>query len=73
MDPRYNITEPGKKYMLYPYAKDLWYRPDINALGMTLEIFNEVESLEFRFSFEVSGKLEWFLEHLEEEIEEDQS
>ena len=67
MDPREIISEPGMRYTLFPYAKDLWYRPDINALGMTLEMFNEKETLEFRFSFEVSGKLEWFLEKLEEE------
>lgn len=66
MDIRDFVQNPGGKNKLYPYAKDLWYRPDIEVLGMTLEIYNETQTYEFRFAFEVSDKLEEFLSLLEE-------
>ena len=66
MDIRDYISNPGGKYKLYPYAKDVWYRPDIEVLGMTLEIYNETNTYEFRFAFEVNEKLEQFLAMLEE-------
>ena len=68
MDIRNNISQPGQKYTLFPYAKDLWYRPEIETLGMTIEIYNERETLEMSFAMVVNGRLEEFLERLEEKV-----
>jgi hypothetical protein len=66
MEIRDFVSNQGGRYKLYPYAKDLWYRPDIEALGMTIEIYDEKQTYEFRFAFEVNDKLEEFLSLLEE-------
>ena len=66
MDPRDFVTEQGGTRKLFPYAKDLWYKPEIETLGMTLEIYDDNNTYEFRFAFEVSDKLEQFLSLLEE-------
>ena len=51
MDPRDFLTEKTAGKKLFPYAKDLWYRPDIEVLGMTLEIYDDYNTYEFRFAF----------------------
>lgn len=66
MDQRDFLTEKTTGKRLFPYAKDLWYRPEIEALGMTLEIYDDTHTYEFRFAFEVNDKLEQFLSMLEE-------
>lgn len=66
MDERDFITNQSTGNRLFPYAKDLWYRPDIEVLGMTLEIYDDTHTYEFSFAFEVSDKLEEFLSMLEE-------
>jgi hypothetical protein len=66
MDPRDFLTEKTAGKKLFPYAKDLWYRPDIEVLGMTLEIYDDTHTYEYRMAFEVDEKLEQFLSLLEE-------
>ena len=66
MDPRDFLTEKTAGKKLFPYAKDLWYRPDREVLGMTLEIYDENHTYEYRMAFEVDEKLENFLSLLEE-------
>jgi hypothetical protein len=66
MDERDFLAEKTTGKRLFPYAKDLWYRPDIEVLGMTLEIYDDNHTYEFRFAFEVNDKLENFLSLLEE-------
>lgn len=54
--------------MLFPYAKDLFYRPD-GMLSMTLEIFDEEgKSYDFSFGFVASGKLADFLDNIYEGV-----
>ena len=66
MDPRDFMTEKTAGKKLFPYAKDLWYRPDIEVLGMALEIYDDAHTYEYRMAFEVDEKLEQFLSLLEE-------
>ena len=66
MDERDFLTENTVGKRLFPYAKDLWYRPDIEVLGMTLEIYDDTHTYEYRMAFEVDEKLEQFLSLLEE-------
>lgn len=66
MDPRDFLTEKTAGKKLFPYAKDLWYRPDIEVLGMTLEIYDDTHTYEYKMAFEVDENLENFLSLLEE-------
>ena len=59
------------EFSLYPYAKDLRYRPD-GMVSMTLEIFNDERSEEFSFGFMCSPVLMRFLDRtLGEEYEDE--
>lgn len=59
------VQEPST-YMLFPYAKDLFYHPT-GVLSMTIEIFNkDGESSEFSFGFTTNGPLREFLDHIYE-------
>lgn len=49
------------EFSLYPYAKDLSYRPD-GMVIMTLEIYNEEKTEEFTFGFMCSPQLRRFLD-----------
>jgi hypothetical protein len=53
--------ETSGEYKLYPYAKDLHYRPD-GLVSMTLEIYNGERSEEFSFGFMCSAQLRRFLD-----------
>ena len=67
LDPRDFISQPGvgsKK--LYPYAKDVFYHP-AGILSMTVEIYDEVNTYEQSFGFNVNGQLKQFLDQLYEE------
>jgi hypothetical protein len=66
VDIRDSMSDSGGRYKLFPYAKDLWYRPDIEVIGMTLEIYDESKTYQYSFAFEVDDKLERFLSVLEE-------
>jgi hypothetical protein len=66
MDERDFLSQKMAGKRLFPYAKDLWYRPDIEVLGMTLEIYDDNHTYEYRMAFEVDEKLEHFLSLLEE-------
>ena len=66
MDERDFLVGKTTGKRLFPYAKDLWYRPDIETLGMTLEIYDDTHTYQFKFAFEVNDKLENFLSLLEE-------
>lgn len=48
------------EYKLYPYAKDLFYRPD-GMLSMTIEIYNDNKSEEFTFGLMCNDQLRRFL------------
>lgn len=61
MDPRDFISQGTGEYKLFPYAKDLFYRPD-GILVMTLEMFNEKDTEELSFSFKVSPQMRRFLD-----------
>lgn len=56
------MTEPTTgEYKLFPYAKDLVYRPD-GILVMTLQMYNQEKTEEFSFSFSVSPQMRRFLD-----------
>ena len=61
MDPRDFISHGTGEYKLFPYAKDLFYRPD-GILVMTLEMYNEEHTQEFSFSFKASPQMRRFLD-----------
>jgi len=54
---------------LYPYAKDLYYRPD-GHLIMTIEIYDDNNTYEQTFGFKTAGKLKDFLDQLWDQEEE---
>lgn len=57
------------EYKLFPYAKDVVYRPD-GLISMTLEIYNDEQSHEFSFGFNCSDQLKRFLDRtIGDEIE----
>jgi hypothetical protein len=66
MDDRDILSGKVTGKRLFPYAKDLWYKPETETMGMTLEIYDDTHTYEFRFAFEVSDKLEQFMSMLEE-------
>ena len=61
MDPRDFISQGTGEYKLFPYAKDLYYRPD-GILVMTLEMYNDERTEEFSFSFKASDQMRRFLD-----------
>jgi hypothetical protein len=61
VDPRDFISQGTGEYKLFPYAKDLFYRPD-GILVMTLEMYNDEETQEFSFSFKASDQMGRFLD-----------
>ena len=66
MDPRDYLTNKSSGIRLYPYAKDIFYHP-AGILSMTIEIYDDIETKEQSFGFEVHGKLRDFLDQLYEE------
>lgn len=68
MDPRDSISQHGAgSKKLFPYAKDVFYHP-AGILSMTVEIYDEVDTYEQSFGFNVSGQLKQFLDQLHEEL-----
>ena len=65
MDPRDFITNQSIGKRLYPYAKDLFYHPS-GILSMTVEIYDDIETHEQAFGFNVHGQLKSFLDQLYE-------
>ena len=61
MDMRDFVSTGTGEYKLFPYAKDLFYRPD-GILVMTLEMYNEENTHEFSFSFQASEQMRRFLD-----------
>mgnify|MGYP003351611805 CR=1 FL=1 len=57
----YRLGTGNKK--LFPYAKDVFYHP-AGILSMTIEIYDEVDTFEQSFGFNVSGQLKDFLDQL---------
>lgn len=49
------------EYKLFPYAKDVHYRPD-GLISMTLEIYDDNQTHEFKFGFMCSDQLKRFLD-----------
>ncbi len=49
------------EYKLYPYAKDLHYRPD-GLVSMTIQIYNNEKTEEFSFGFKCSDQMRRFLD-----------
>ena len=70
MDIRDLFVDKVGKMRLYPYAKDVFWRPDGNVLGMTVEIYDDEQTHEFTFAFTPSGKLKMFLDKITEEEDE---
>jgi len=66
MDPRDAFVNKASGLRLYPYAKDVFYHP-AGILSMTVEIYDDVETYEQTFGFNVAGKLKDFLDQLYEE------
>lgn len=63
------FVQNPSKYMLFPYAKDLFYHPK-GILSMTLEIFDkDGNSHEFSFGFEPKNELRDFLDNIYEGID----
>ena len=63
------FVQKQSKYMLYPYAKDLFYHPK-GMLSMTLEVFDkDGNAQEFSFGFEVRAELRDFLDQIYEGID----
>lgn len=61
VDPRDFISQGTGEYKLYPYAKDLFYRPD-GILVMTIQMYNDEDTQEFSFSFKASPQMRRFLD-----------
>jgi len=61
VDMRDFVSKGTGEYKLYPYAKDLFYRPD-GILVMTIQIYNEEDTQEFSFSFTASPQMRRFLD-----------
>lgn len=66
------MTPPSTgEYKLFPYAKDLFYRPD-GIIVMTIQMYNDEETQEFSFSFMASPQMRRFLDRtLGDEYEEE--
>lgn len=62
MDPQSNL---GGEIRLYPYAKDLYYHPS-GVLSMTIQMYDELNTYEHSFGFNVAGSLKTFLDKLYE-------
>jgi len=56
-------VQADNEMRLYPYAKDLYYRPDGNLI-MTIEIYDDENTYEKTFGFMTSGPLKEFLDQL---------
>jgi len=62
VDMRDFVSEDKQaEYKLYPYAKDVHYRPD-GLISMSLEIYNDEQTHEFTFGFMCSDQLKRFLD-----------
>ena len=67
-DDMRDMFEPqmgGGGVRLYPYAKNVYYHPS-GVLSMTLQIYDDIETQEFSFGFNVNGNLKGFLDQLYE-------
>jgi hypothetical protein len=62
-------VQADNEMRLYPYAKDLYYRPDGNLI-MTIEIYDDENTYEKTFGFMTSGPLKEFLDQLWDQEEE---
>lgn len=71
MDIRDLLSSKVGKMRLYPYAKDVFWRPDSNTLGMTVEIYDDEKTYNFTFAFTPSGQLKMFLDRITEEDDEE--
>jgi hypothetical protein len=61
------ISQPGRgNKKLFPYAKDIFYHP-AGILSMTVEIYDDIETHEQSFGFNVNGQLKEFLDQIYEE------
>lgn len=59
LEPQDGVTG----YRLFPYAKDLYYHPS-GILSMTIELYNDIQTEQFTFGFNVGGNLKVFLDKL---------
>lgn len=60
MDP-----QMGGNKRLYPYAKDLHYHPN-GMLSMTIEVYDDIQTQQYSFGFNVGGNLKEFLDQIHE-------
>lgn len=61
------ISQPGTgNKKLFPYAKDVFYHP-AGILSMTVEIYDDIDTYEQSFGFNVNGQLKEFLDQLYED------
>jgi len=65
VDPRDFMTNRATGKRLYPYAKDVFYHP-AGILSMTVEIYDDIDTHEQTFGFNVHGTLKEFLDQLYE-------
>lgn len=65
VDMRDFISQNGQNKKLYPYAKNLHYHPS-GVLSMTIEMYDDVNTMEFSFGFTPNGRLKEFLDQLYE-------
>ena len=66
------FVENTSKFMLFPYAKDLFYHPK-GILSMNIEIFDkDGNNFEFSFGIDTHGELKEFLDHLYDKGENDE-
>jgi hypothetical protein len=71
MDARDLFQENIQSMRLFPYASNVYWKPDSNILGMTLQIYDNEKTQEFSFAFTPSGNLKYFLDQLELNNEEE--
>jgi len=65
VDLRDIMTDKEAGTRLFPYAKEVHYHPS-GILSMTLEIYDDFNTQEYSFGFNVHGKLKEFLDQLGE-------
>lgn len=73
MDFRDLFGDKDSGMRLYPYAKNVFWRPESNVLGMTIQIYDDNRTQEFTFAFNPAGSLKHFLDQLEVGNEEENS
>jgi hypothetical protein len=66
VDIRDNLSEyDGGGVKLYPYAKELHYSTS-GTLSMTIELYDDIETQQYTFGFNVNGNLKEFLDQIYE-------